>query len=243
MLKTQGIILRTVKYGESSLILDIYTRDKGLQSFIIGGVRSKKAKTKTGLLQLMSLVDLVSYFRESKDMHRIKEVNPTHIYSAIPFEIAKSSVGVFLIEFIQKTLKEQEANFKLFDFISECFIFLDKSEQSISNFHLVFLLKYASFLGIQPENNFSIEKKYFDMNESRFVTKIPVIHHCLNEEESECWNRMIECDLSETHQLIISKELRKKLLNELIEYFQLHLDTKLVINAHLILEQVLDYKN
>ena len=72
LIKTRGIIFKAIKYSETSLIMDIYTEEKGLQKYIISGVRNKRSKVKTGLLQPAMLVDMVAYYRENKPMNRIK---------------------------------------------------------------------------------------------------------------------------------------------------------------------------
>ena len=85
MIKTRGIIFRSIKYSETSIIADIFTEEKGLRSFIISGVRTKKAKVSASIMQVMTLVDLVAYFRENKDLHRIKEIKVEHVYTSLPF--------------------------------------------------------------------------------------------------------------------------------------------------------------
>ena len=75
LIKTRGIILRTLKYGETSLIMDIYTENYGLNSYIVGGVRNKKSTTKSGSLQIMSLVEIVAYHKSAKSLYRIKEIS------------------------------------------------------------------------------------------------------------------------------------------------------------------------
>ena len=92
LIKTRGIIFRSIKYSETSIITDIFTEEKGLRTYIISGVRKKNARVSASLLQVMSLVDLVVYHRDDKDMTRIKEIKAAHIYQSLPFEIAKSSI-------------------------------------------------------------------------------------------------------------------------------------------------------
>jgi hypothetical protein len=60
--KTKGIILRTVKYGETSLVATIFTEQFGLQSYLVNGVRTatKKGTAKANLFQPSAILDLVS---------------------------------------------------------------------------------------------------------------------------------------------------------------------------------------
>ena len=156
IVKTRGIILRCIKYGETSLIMDVYTEHSGLNSYIVGGVRNTKSKTQSGSLQIMSIVDIIAYHKSVKALFRIKEISAGHLYQQIPFDILRSSVGTFMIEILKHTLKENEENFVLFDFLFEWFIHLDMTPHSVSNLHLLFMLELAEKIGIQPRDNFSI---------------------------------------------------------------------------------------
>src|SRR4051812_25488846 len=100
--KTTGIILHTVKYSETSLIVKIYTRNYGLQSYIISGTRSKKSKNKASLFQPLTLVDLIVSNSAKEGLHRISEINILHSYNAIPYQIIKSSISVFINEILYK---------------------------------------------------------------------------------------------------------------------------------------------
>ena len=53
--KTKGIVLRTVKYGETSLVAIILTELFGVQTYMVNGVRtSKKTSAKANLLSLIN---------------------------------------------------------------------------------------------------------------------------------------------------------------------------------------------
>ena len=72
---TKGIVLRVVKYGETSVIVTIYTELFGIQSYIVNGVRttSKKGASKASLFQPAAILDLIVYHNELKNLQRIKE--------------------------------------------------------------------------------------------------------------------------------------------------------------------------
>ena len=118
LIKTRGIVFKSLKYSESSLILDVYTEAKGLKKYLVSGVRKKNAKTSAGLLQLMSLVDLVAYQREDKDLTRIKEVKPAYVYQDLPFNIIKGAIGLYMLEVAQKRSENQKKTLRFSNFYS-----------------------------------------------------------------------------------------------------------------------------
>ena len=81
---TQGIVLRSVKYGETSLITSVFTEKQGVQSYMVQGVRTSKAKTnKAALLQPATLLDLVIYQKPQVNLQRLKEYQYAHIYTTL----------------------------------------------------------------------------------------------------------------------------------------------------------------
>jgi len=145
--KTKGIVINYMKYRESSLLVTIYTAEFGISSFVENGVRSAKAKHKIALFQPLTLLDLEVYHKPGKGLHRISEAKCYYPYRKIPFDIAFSSIGLFLTEVLGKVLKEEEANPILFAFLEESFQMLDQAAGPMENFHLQFLWRLSEFLG------------------------------------------------------------------------------------------------
>lgn len=239
LLKTRGIIVRSVKYSETSVITDVLTEEKGLRSYIVSGVRSKKARIKAGLLQLMSIVDLVVYHRDDKDLTRMKEVQSAYVYQSVPFDVVKGSIGLFMTEIIQKTIKEREENRPLFDAILSYYQFLDKTPHSVANIPLHFLVELSSFLGFTPSETASAALPYFDIKEGVFVKEMPNHIHCLDKDLSFILHALLHLPKEEIHLLKINKSQRKHLLNKLLDYYKFRVENMQAINAHLILQEVL----
>lgn len=145
--KTKGIVIQYMKYRESSLLVTIYTAEFGISSYVENGVRSAKAKHKIALFQPLTLLDLEVYHKPGKGLHRISEAKCYYPYRKIPFDIASSSIALFLTEVLSKVLREEEANPILFGFLEESFQILDQGRGHLENFHLQFLWRLSEFLG------------------------------------------------------------------------------------------------
>lgn len=239
LLTTKGIVIRTTKYAESSLILEIFTLDKGVRSYIISGVRGPKSKTKSTPLQLMSLVEIVVYQRDDKDLNRIKEIQPTHIYTQIPFDFKRGAVGLFMIEIVKNTVKESSSNTDLFHFIADAFLWLDQCS-NYTNLHLSFMLSLSMHLGFFPDaTTASPDAPFFDLREGFFVSENSSTQFILDEEYSALLILFLNVKYTECHEIVISRSQRQILLEKLVLYFQLHLDYFIVPNTHQILKEVL----
>ncbi|MBI1780764.1 MAG: DNA repair protein RecO [Sphingobacteriales bacterium] len=137
---TKAIILRTVKYGETSLVVSAYTELFGIQSYLVNGVRtsSKKGAGKANLFQPGSILELIVYHNELKNLQRIKEFKWSYLYQHVLSDVIKNSIVLFMVELIQKCIKQPETNADLFNFIEESLIQVDKSnlEQLLLNYEI-----------------------------------------------------------------------------------------------------------
>jgi DNA repair protein RecO (recombination protein O) len=239
LIKTRGIVLRAIKYSETSIIADIYTEERGLRSYIISGVRSPKARLKASLLQVMSLVELVAYERHEQGLNRIKELRAAHVYGAIPFDVRKGAVGLFLAEIARKAIREPEENRALFGFLFEAFRFLDESPHPVVNLHLHFLVNFSAFLGFLPGGRWAADTPFFDLQEGAFAAMAPDHAYYLDETESKLLFELLECPLEDCHHIALSRAQRKALLLHLLDYYRYHLDSFPDIHAHVVLEEVL----
>jgi DNA repair protein RecO (recombination protein O) len=150
--KTRGIVFRFTKFRESSIIVTIFTEKFGVQSYIVNGVRSKKASNKIALYQPLTLLNLVVYHREQANIERIKEAQCFYPYDTLLTDIKKSTVAMFLTELLNKTVKEEAHSGELFGFICDSLIAFDKLQYDFENFHLLFMMKLARYLGFGVQN-------------------------------------------------------------------------------------------
>lgn len=220
LIKTEGLVLKTVKFQETSLIVKIFTETHGLLSFMVNGVRSSKAQNKAALFQPLTFLELVVYFRDNKNLLRLKEYKNAHIYQSLPFDIVKSSVAMLLLEVLEQCIKEEETNEELYQFLKEKFVELDAAEKTSPNFVLHFLADFMVLTGIQPNGYFSEKHPYFNLREGSFLEK--ELHHeySLTKENSEIFSKLLQGE-----ELILNKTKRKELLQIMLKYYQIHIDS------------------
>ena len=240
LLKTRGIVFRTVKYGETSVIADIFTEDKGLHTFIAGSVRTAKARMPYNLFQPMMVVDLVSYFRdEPHAMNRMKELRAAEVWSRIPFDIRHGSVALFMAEICRKSIQESEENRELFDFLLENLRLLDTTQHPIANLHLHFLIQLSVFLGFQPTGEPEPDKEiFFDLKEGTFDSVPPIHPAYLEPDQTQQMLTLLQLQADECHEVILNRIERKALLQKLLQYYQFHVPGFTDVHTPDILEMV-----
>jgi DNA repair protein RecO (recombination protein O) len=233
LIKTEGIILKTIKYRETSLIVKAYTASHGLLSFIINGVRTAKNTNKAVLFQPLNFLDLIVYYKENKGLLHLKEYNFNFLYQDIPFNIIKSSIAIFMLEMLEHTLSEEEENEELYDFIKNAFVRLDLGDNRVANFHLDFLIDLMYFKGIQPQGKHSEKTPFFNIKEGEFTNEVNSFGYLSGIIASNFSSLLYK------EELILTKTERKQLLDVLIQYYSTHIDNFRKVNSLNVLESVL----
>ena len=207
--KAYGIVLSSIKYRETSIIVRILTEKFGLQTYIVNGVRAAKSKGKISLYQPLTLLDLVVYHKGDGRMSRISELHCAHPYLSIPYIFKKTTIALFLSEVLGKVVREEEENNEQFHFLYSALRMFDQRQAGFENFHLQLLLKLTQYLGIFPN---SPEDFYRDTNTSLKG----------NEHIGSHISKLIEEDFDFTFQ--ISGANRKALLLQTLEFYKSHID-------------------
>jgi DNA repair protein RecO (recombination protein O) len=221
--KTRGIILHQIKYTDSGIVSQIYTQKFGRQSFMIKGMRSRKAGKRNILFQPLFILDIELYYKPSREMQNLKEFSvfftPYDIYS----NIKKSVVAMFLGEVLTAVLREESPHEEMFDFIEKSIIYFEKCTEGYANFHISFLSGLSSFLGFEPGRQAKKDDIYFDMLNGEFVTVPPVHGNYANEEVSAVLADFFEASYDSASQISLTGKIRNDILETLVRFYSLHL--------------------
>jgi DNA repair protein RecO (recombination protein O) len=235
--QSKGIVLHHLKYTGSSVIVKIYTENNGLRSYILKGVTRKSNKNKLSTLQPLSIVEIVAYERNKGGLQMLKEIRLHQPYSTIPFNITKSSIALFITEILYKSLKEEMPDPALFAFLTNAFEILDLDDDCL-NFHLCFMMQLSRYFGFYPQEQ-GDRAIFFDLREGIFMRIRPKHEEFLEPIETSLFSDVLGTNFDGIKRLKISNQQRRELLNSLILYFRLHLDSMKEIKSHEILETVL----
>lgn len=236
--KIQAIVLKVTNYRDSSVIAQLFTDKFGLQSYIIHGAKKPKSKIRVNMLQPLQLLNLVANHSPRGGLQRISDLQLALPFSSIPYDIAKTSVVMFLNEILYKILRQQTGDEPIFQFVFNAISWLDSVEKMPANFHLYFLVRLSRYLGFYPRFN-RVQHTYFDLRDGVFI-KEPLHADVLHPPHSDWLLSLMNQSLEELHLLKIPSSERNFLLQKILTYYQLHMDYLGEIRSHKILEEVLD---
>ena len=223
---TRGIVFRTTRYGDSSLISSIYTSHFGLQNYLVKGVRkgSGKSEGKSACFQPGAILELVVYHQDSKNLQYIREVNWGYLYTTVYGEVVKNTVALFMIEMLQHCIRQPEPNSDLYEFIENSLQELDMATPKITaNFPLFFALRLSALIGFQLQGNYTNQTPVLDLQEGQFVAQIPAHPYFLDGEAAATTSlvQMIT-DTGRLEEISVTRTLRKELLTSYLQFYALH---------------------
>ena len=239
--KTIGIVLHTLKYNDSSNVVDVYTKEWGRTSFVVGIPRSRKSGMRSTLFQPLALIEVEADVRPNVRLHRMREVKLAYPFRSLPFHPYKSSIAMFLAEFLYRALKEEAPNEPLFAYLQHSILWLDACEdRSFANFHLVFLMRLSRFLGLYPNLDDYDAGDYFDMVNASFSPIVPSSGVYLKPDEASRIRLLMRMNYDTMHLFGMNRAERGRCLTVINDYYRLHLPDFPILKSLDVLKELFD---
>lgn len=237
-----GILLKTIRYSDSSAVIQVFSRKYGRKAYFLRGLSKKKNSPRAYLFPL-ALLELQVTEKESKNLGQVREVNLLYPLAELISNPAKSSIALFLTEIIEKCIAENYQNEILYDFLEYSINLLDASKQ-VKNLHVWFLLALSKHLGFQPSkhspNGLSSEY-YLNLEAGQFQNSPPVLEPFLEPKISRLLHSFLGTTFDEVSELRMSAEERSLLLRGIIDYYKVHVPHFNHVSSLDVLETVFDF--
>lgn len=219
---TQAIVIHVLKYSDTSLIVKLYTASDGLKSYMLRGVlNAKRRGIKAAYFQPLSLLSVVAQHKNNQNLHTLKEVHIATPCTQLYTHMVKQTIVMFLSEVLSSCIQEEEANEGMFQFIEQGILWLENND-SVANFHLVFLMNLTSFLGFYPDTSDN-NASYFDLLEGTFSDS-PIGAEQISGNALQQFSKLLHQTFELSSELSFSKKERQFVLDILMRYYQLHLE-------------------
>lgn len=220
--KIKGVVLHSLKYNDTSQIVDIYTEQHGHVSYMVPVSRSKKSGVRGALFLPLALIEFESDYRPNVSIHRMKEVKAAYVFRSLPYDPYKSAIALFLSEFLYRALREEAENPPLFAYLIHSIQWLDMCERSCANFHLVFLMRLSRFLGLYPNLEDYYPGACFDLRNACFTGTLPLHSDYIAPEEASRLVTLMRMNYDTMHLFEMSRTERVRCLEVMNQYYRLH---------------------
>lgn len=237
--KSKAIAIHSVRYGESSLITYLYSLEKGRVTVMVNkAFGGGKGRSKAVYFQPLTLLNVVYYPGKHHGMGRLKEVSPYELHSNIQFNETKRAVAIFLGELFYRTVREEESNPALFDFMENAIQILDVLEDGVPNFHLVFLVQFSKYLGFYPNGKFSESTPIFDFKNGVYTQSEPSHPLFFNSFNSQLLTKLLQENFTSSAQLSLNHNQRNAFVDLMLIYYSYHMEAVHGMKSLAVLKQV-----
>ena len=248
LVKTEAIVLHSLKYGETRLIVDLFTRKAGRQSFIVSMPKTQKGRMKKQYFQPMTLLEVECDIRQRVQLQKLRDAHLQTAYTTIPFSAEKLAISLFVAEFLYHALRSEQQNETLFAYIADSMQWLDIAEKGYANFHLTFLMRMSRFLGFYPNlevrgerlevRDMSEEDLFFDLREGRFCQEAPMHRDFLPPAEARLIHLLMRMDFPTMYLFQLSHHDRGRITDVLLHYYRLHIPQFPELKSLSVLQQL-----
>lgn len=222
MTKTRAIVLRQLKYGDQSLIVDMLTCDLGRVSFVVRVPKTAKGKMKKQLFQPLTILDVELDFRERVQLQHLRDVRVAIPYRHVGTDAVKMAEVLFLAEFLHYATRDEQQNVSLYSFVETSLQWLDMATDGYANFHLVFMMRLTRFIGFFPNLDDYQPGCCFDLREARFTPLTPIHADFLKPLEAERIVTLMRMSLDTMHLFRMNRSERNRITDILVRYYRLH---------------------
>ncbi len=236
--KTKAIVLRTVRYGDSRMIVDMLTASVGRVSFACGLSKTNRGKIKKQLFQPLTLLDIVFDYRPTMELQRIKDVRMARPFVSIPFDAYKLSIGLFLAEFLVYATKGEQDGNQLEEFTEKSLLWLDNAVDGFANFHLVFMIRVSLFVGFYPNLDGYSDGAWFDLRDGNFTMTCPSHPDYLNPDDSRRILLLTRMNFDNMRLFSMSRVDRNRCLDVIMTYYRLHVANFPVLRSLEVLREL-----
>ena len=223
LVKTKAIVLHSFKYGESRMIVDMFTEEAGRLSFIISIPKTSKGHIKKQYFQPMTLLEVECDVRQNVQLQKLKDAHLLTAYTSIPFSPEKLALSLFIAEFLYHALRSEQQDKLLFAYVCDSMQWLDTVEVGFANFHLTFLMRMSRFLGFYPNLDDYVDGCVFDLRTATFSLQVPTHRDFLDSHDSQLIHTLMRMDFPTMHLFQLSHHDRNRITEVLLHYYRLHI--------------------
>ena len=222
IINTKAVVLRTIKYGDASVVADLLTEEMGRMAFIVRIPKTQKAKVRKQFFQPLSVIEIMFDHRPKASLQRISDARMAMPFLSIPFDPVKLSISLFLAEFIYYSTRDEQLNRPLFQYVVNSIAWLDAAVGDYANFHLVFMMRLSRFIGFYPNLDATDDTCYFDLRSASFCRQAPLHSDFLQPAEAGRISTLMRMYYESMRLFRLNRQDRNRITEIILAYYRLH---------------------
>lgn len=219
-----ALVLKKVDFGEADRIITVFTKEEGLLSLLIKGIRKSK-KRSTAASDLITISDFVLY--KKKDMYTVSSINSKEMYLRLKEDFFKINIVFYILKLLNLVLVENEEREKIHKLTLNTINYIEKedTEEKIYQSLNYFLLKVLEYEGIGIKKE-AFEKgfEYFNLERACFEREKSSNNIFFTEKQKKLIYFLNIVDISKINELKLRNSDYLFMISFLEKYIKYHLD-------------------
>lgn len=221
-ISTPAIVLNRIKHTDSTLITTLYTQQMGSVTFAIKIPKTARAQIKPALFQPLNQLHIEWEHKPNSALQRLGNIHVSTPYATLSTHPQKATIATFLSEALFHAL-HQERQGELFPFLETSLLWFDSVTENYSDFHIIFLIKLARFLGFEPITENPGHYEFFDLINADYTPLRPTHNYYLTTSDSKYIASLCTAQYHNIHRLNITAGQRNRALRIITTYLKLHI--------------------
>ncbi len=240
IVSTEAIVLRTMKFRDTSKIVTLYTRKFGKIKVLAKGARA--AKNKFGAsLEPMTHSHVVLYKKENRELHLLSKSELQTPFHHLFSDGEKITVGLAVIELVNMVMHDEEENETMFQLVAATLLSIDRAQKNILAVMFAFQIKMLQLFGV----GLSLEQCSHCEKQIGKDERIPYVHLLLTNGKNVCASCgkeqhaggvkvtmgavrslqfLYSSPIEKASSLLLSSLIKEEILSLLQSYMQYHIE-------------------
>lgn len=168
--KTEGFVLKSFDFRETSRIATFFTRDYGKVKGVLKGIRKTPSKFGSSV-DRFSLNDIVYYQYRNSDIHLISHCDMKDYYTPIRGDLRRMTAASYAAELIDAVLPVEEENIEIYALFQDFLVSLGKTDDVSKLVHM-FQIKILLLSGFKPHLETCVKCERIVEGATRFSQKL-----------------------------------------------------------------------
>jgi len=149
IVKTEAVVVKSMRYRETSKIVTFYTEKFGKIKGIAKGARAPKSKFGAAL-EPMTHVSLVIYKREGRELHTVSDCDIIRYFPRLRSDLDKLSAGFAVLDFLDAAMHDEERNEKVYHLLVDTLGAIETATKNVESLLYWYRLQFLDFMGFKP---------------------------------------------------------------------------------------------
>ncbi|MEM1128384.1 MAG: DNA repair protein RecO [Bacteroidota bacterium] len=149
IVRTEAVVLRSMRYRETSLIVTLFTHEQGRVSVLAKGARLTRSRF-GATLQPMAHIEVLYAHKSTRTLHTLRESAHLTLHPHLRQDLGRTALGYRMIELVAALMPQEAPNAPVFELLKGSLTVLDQAEGVVTALLPYFQLRLATLLGFGP---------------------------------------------------------------------------------------------